>query len=646
MILNELIKSGPLAKVWLSAHQERKLSKTQALGVDVGESVEAILEQDADLPLRSSGPLMLGVVRIYSRKVGYLFDDCKEARERISLAFRPGVVDLPEHQVLASHNAITISGRTDFDFDDWSWDPTSMMLPPETSQALPAIGARNQEFGGFSYGVPRPSSVFGGSVATQSRQGSYDESSSQMGSNDFSGVDLGLGDFEGDDTIEYGRDRMSSREGSAFGMGRDLARGRSGSVRSEIDYTGIGDDIPMAPMDDYDPLAGDGGYEPMDLELNFDQEQEPERVARASTEALTPPPATPPAADNDLTPRTAAQIAARPAPTAKPAKRPRLLMPDEALEIDQSNQDRSSILRPEHYIPANPELAHMKEIFADPSAHFLPVFKVGGENWTAVAPLGAVDDIIELFSFPSNVLRKGRALDDAEDEQLAKRARLEGRDEADLERGDDQAEKDTDDVEIVRRRDDFRVGVDPEDDGGAPFVPDAYDMSFDVDPMGDMPGNMSPIGYRASRAPSLALSRAESIAREIQYGANAGDFALAMFDSRHAAESQMSQLSQATSPSRGRDESTQVAPQGRNSSMAMGLLRKEINAIEEGEKRVSFEKLANNATKRAASAFFFEMLSLGTRDCVKLEQPAPFGDIKISAKDKLWPSSSQIGSEA
>lgn len=26
---------------------------------------------------------MLGVVRIYSRKVQYLFDDCKEARERI-----------------------------------------------------------------------------------------------------------------------------------------------------------------------------------------------------------------------------------------------------------------------------------------------------------------------------------------------------------------------------------------------------------------------------------------------------------------------------------------------------------------------------------------------------------------------------------
>ena len=41
MLLTELIlsKRGPLAKVWLSAHHEKKLSKQQALGVDVGESV-------------------------------------------------------------------------------------------------------------------------------------------------------------------------------------------------------------------------------------------------------------------------------------------------------------------------------------------------------------------------------------------------------------------------------------------------------------------------------------------------------------------------------------------------------------------------------------------------------------------------------
>jgi cohesin complex subunit SCC1 len=41
MILTELVlaKHGPLAKVWISAHQDRKLSKQQALGVDVSESV-------------------------------------------------------------------------------------------------------------------------------------------------------------------------------------------------------------------------------------------------------------------------------------------------------------------------------------------------------------------------------------------------------------------------------------------------------------------------------------------------------------------------------------------------------------------------------------------------------------------------------
>lgn len=43
MLLSDLIldKRGSLAKVWLSAHHERKLSKQQALGVDVGESVGA-----------------------------------------------------------------------------------------------------------------------------------------------------------------------------------------------------------------------------------------------------------------------------------------------------------------------------------------------------------------------------------------------------------------------------------------------------------------------------------------------------------------------------------------------------------------------------------------------------------------------------
>jgi cohesin complex subunit SCC1 len=41
MLLNEIVmaKRGPLSKIWMSAYHERKVSKQQALGIDVGESV-------------------------------------------------------------------------------------------------------------------------------------------------------------------------------------------------------------------------------------------------------------------------------------------------------------------------------------------------------------------------------------------------------------------------------------------------------------------------------------------------------------------------------------------------------------------------------------------------------------------------------
>jgi len=75
---------------------------------------EAILEQDGEpIALRMSGQLMLGVVRIYSRKAQYLMDDAKDVRDKISMAFRPGEVDLSVDQVQASRNAITIQDGGD-----------------------------------------------------------------------------------------------------------------------------------------------------------------------------------------------------------------------------------------------------------------------------------------------------------------------------------------------------------------------------------------------------------------------------------------------------------------------------------------------------------------------------------------------------
>lgn len=81
---------------------ERKLSKTQTLQTDIEESVgtsrlfftttqsnlttEAIIEQEIEvMALRLSGQLLLGVVRIYSRKAKYLLEDCNEAMSKIKM---------------------------------------------------------------------------------------------------------------------------------------------------------------------------------------------------------------------------------------------------------------------------------------------------------------------------------------------------------------------------------------------------------------------------------------------------------------------------------------------------------------------------------------------------------------------------------
>ena len=81
-----LSKTGPLARVWLSANLERKLSKSHILQSDIQSSVGAIVDQgQAPMALRLSGQLLLGVVRIYSRKARYLLDDCNEALMKIKM---------------------------------------------------------------------------------------------------------------------------------------------------------------------------------------------------------------------------------------------------------------------------------------------------------------------------------------------------------------------------------------------------------------------------------------------------------------------------------------------------------------------------------------------------------------------------------
>ncbi|KNC47168.1 cohesin subunit rad21 [Thecamonas trahens ATCC 50062] len=120
-----LAKKGPLGKIWLAAHMDKNLTKTQVFSTDIRSSVQSIMKPTVHLALRMSGHLLLGVVRIYSRKVKYLLDDCSNALVKIKLAFRPGVVDLPKDQTKAKAGAITLAmadGLLDLQLPDLALD--------------------------------------------------------------------------------------------------------------------------------------------------------------------------------------------------------------------------------------------------------------------------------------------------------------------------------------------------------------------------------------------------------------------------------------------------------------------------------------------------------------------------------------------
>nr|POE47977.1 cohesin subunit rad21 [Quercus suber] len=92
-----LAKNGPLARVWLASNLERKLSKQNVLSEKLETKVHDIIGTgQAPMALRMSGQLLLGVVRIYSKKAKYLLDDCSEALSKIRLVSRRYIHRRPE----------------------------------------------------------------------------------------------------------------------------------------------------------------------------------------------------------------------------------------------------------------------------------------------------------------------------------------------------------------------------------------------------------------------------------------------------------------------------------------------------------------------------------------------------------------------
>ncbi|XP_069808439.1 double-strand-break repair protein rad21-like protein 1 isoform X2 [Dendropsophus ebraccatus] len=109
-------KCGILSKIWMAAHWEKKLTKAHIYDCNLESAIQRILNPMDVIALRTSGHLLLGIVRIYHRKAKYLLADCNEALLGINITFRPGVLDLSAKKGEASYNAITLpEDLSDFD---------------------------------------------------------------------------------------------------------------------------------------------------------------------------------------------------------------------------------------------------------------------------------------------------------------------------------------------------------------------------------------------------------------------------------------------------------------------------------------------------------------------------------------------------
>nr|XP_048301579.1 double-strand-break repair protein rad21-like protein 1 isoform X2 [Myodes glareolus] len=138
-------KRGPLAKIWLAAHWEKKLTKAHVFECNLEITIKKILSPKVKIALRTSGHLLLGVVRIYNRKAKYLLADCSEAFLKMKMTFRPGLVDLPKENFEAAYNTITLPEEF-HDFDIYNMNDIDISEPLAQNQSKPEEITLREEY--------------------------------------------------------------------------------------------------------------------------------------------------------------------------------------------------------------------------------------------------------------------------------------------------------------------------------------------------------------------------------------------------------------------------------------------------------------------------------------------------------------------
>ncbi|KOS16710.1 Cohesin subunit rad21 [Escovopsis weberi] len=380
-----LQKTGPLARVWLSANLERKLSKNHILQSNVTDSVEAIITPNqAPMALRLSGQLLLGVVRIYQRKTRYLLDDCNEAMIKIKMAFRSsGNNDLAANLQIPNREALLLPDRIT------PYDNLELPPPPDASWLLSQVDDMSSTQIGRKGRVNNMREInlqedFDNSQFLQGATGFDEDALAPMEDLDLE-LDFGL-DIDGapSQSIEMGRDAPAARsiEDDMFSELDMMPRQKDGAdatgepshLLNLDDGVRIADeegDIAMGD-DDFHFNAGDqsavpdmtavssGGLErrrisesPLsDIDEQFAKEIEEEYSRYTHTDLYEP--------QEDADPALARRPAQR-------AKKQRIMLPDEEIalsssHIKQQQFDRDNIIKPAIFLPRDPFLLALVEL--------------------------------------------------------------------------------------------------------------------------------------------------------------------------------------------------------------------------------------------------------------------------------------------
>ncbi|KAK4156891.1 Rec8 like protein-domain-containing protein [Chaetomidium leptoderma] len=607
-----LSATGPLAKAWLSANQERKISKVQILQHNLQDSVDAIIApNDAPLALRLSGQLLLGVVRIYSRKARYLLDDCNEALIKIKMAFRStGNHDIPTNLHATTKESLMLPDTiTPYDNLDLLPPPSSEFLASQLEEVTATpISSRKA--------AVRPSNRdinlqedFNNSQFLQDTTGDDDElAPANMDDLDLE-LDFGMDIDERptklmDRSVEMGRDAPAARpveedmlsELGVGGPSKDRHT-REPSLGLDLDFGDgihIADDEGDIQMGDDDLQFNVGDESAMpgatrpdmtrarisesplsDIDENFAKEVEMEYSRHMNTDMYEP--------GDDATEATIT------APQRQ--KKKRLLQPDDQTmlsnaQIKEQQSKRDNILKPQSFLAHDPYIVGLMDLHKNGGFVNNILFEGRSDGW---AP--ELKGLLSLGSIRPNDLKRKRdsgvADMDSEDEQGASKSPR-------LELPDD---------ETVLGLDGTIVGNQSiAADGTVLDIPADDTAVFHDEDEEERPGSRG-------GAPSSPMPDFEDTTMPIVHPSDSGPVSIGTKHAVHILRDLF-----------GADAAT--------------------NAEKRKKTAVVFQELLpeQKTSKADATKMFFECLVLATKDAIKVEQPegALGGPIRVRGKRGLW----------